>query len=76
MALAIGEGHSNVYTYGWNFFMTVLEVISDKKEEGIRNMALAVRASRMDEKEFMAFVNIERKVDHDEIYKKHQEGNL
>ena len=55
--------------------MTALEAVGDMRQEKLRDMAIAVRASRMEQADFAKFAGIEPP-SHDEIYKKHQEGTL
>ncbi len=69
------SGHSGVFDYGWRFFLVALEAMKDKRENDIIDRAVAHRASKMDQKDFMEFTG-QKPMSHDEIYEKHQADAL
>lgn len=68
-------GHIHVLTYRWRFFVTAMETLSDQRKEKIQDMAIAVRASKMETVDFNKFIDA-KPMSHDDIYAKHQAGEL
>jgi len=76
MAKLIRNGHSDVYEYGFSFFVSALEEYEISKLEAIHNSAVASRGATLENDDFDKFLDQLRVKKKKKIKEDHHKANI